>query len=131
MKDLRHPMKARHDHDRSATYPLILDVPPSPPGSLTNYDLVHGLLFARLLSASDTGVPWREAARTILLREVDADREGARSCWEAHLARAKWLVTTGAKLAACGATPQGDATTDYPAVPIPKAMLVNAANQSR
>jgi len=102
-----------------ATCPLILDAPPSPPGSLTHYDLIHSLLFARLLAADNVGTDWRESASHILLRDVERDPEGARRCWEAHLARARWLATEGVSLAARGVQPTGDDPRDYPAVPIP------------
>lgn len=108
------------------TYPLILDEPPSPPDSLTHYDLIHGLLFSRLLSAARSGVPWQEAVRLILLRHVDADDDRARRCWEAHLARAQWLVTIGVELAARGQQPKGDAVTDYPLTPVPDAGFASA-----
>ena len=121
----------RRDPDSCTTYPLILDEPPSPPGALTHYDLIHGLLFARLLSGADSGLPWREAARTILLRDVEANAERARQCWEAHLARARWLVTTGVELAARGVQPEGDSVDDYPLAPVPDAILASAGYRSR
>lgn len=113
------------------TYPAILDEPPSPPASLTHYDLIHGLLFARLLSAASDGRDWREGARCILLRDVDADPEGARRCWDTHLARARWLVTTGITLAGRGAQPTGDDPSDYPMVPVRDDLLVTYPDPAR
>lgn len=113
------------------TYPTILDEPPSPPTSLTHYDLVHGLLFARLISAADAGCDWRDGVRRILLRDVDADPEGARRCWDTHLARARWLVTTGMALAAEGAQPTGDDPSDYPMVSVREDLLVSYSETAR
>lgn len=121
----------QRDPNRCTTYPLIMDEPPSPPDLLTHYDLIHGLLFARLLSAAQTDTDWREAARVILLRDVNADHEGARRCWEAHLARAQWLVTKGMELAARGQQPTGDEIADYPLTAVPKAILASAGSPPR
>lgn len=131
MAGTRRSDDGRRDPDRCTTYPLILDEPPSPPDSLTHYDLIHGLLFARLLSAADSGLPWREAARTILLRDVEANVGRARQCWEAHLARARWLVTTGVELAARGMQLKGDSVADYPLAPVPEPVLASAGYRPR
>lgn len=131
MAGTRRSDDGRRDPDRCTTYPLILDEPPSPSDSLTHYDLIHGLLFARLLSAETTGTRWQEAVRVILLRDVDADYDGAWRCWEAHLARAQWLVTTGVELAARGQQPSGDAVADYPLTPVPDALLASAGSRLR
>lgn len=106
------------------TYPRILAEPPNPDGALTHYDLIHGLLFARLLTAAETGCDWREAARTILLRDVDQDEDGARRCWEAHYARACWFVARGSELAAQGVTPTSDSPADYPPERVPEKLLI-------
>lgn len=58
----------------------------------TRYDQQHFLTYARLLSAERAGADWREAASSILLCDVDRDPDGARECWESHLARAHWVV---------------------------------------
>ncbi|WP_375402998.1 hypothetical protein [uncultured Sphingomonas sp.] len=105
------------------TCPRILPEPPNPDDTLTHYDLIHGLLFARLLTAAETGLDWREATRTILLRDVDRNEEGARRCWEAHYARACWLVAKGSALAAIGLGPTGDSPDDYPPERVPEDLL--------
>lgn len=62
---------------------------------VTPYDERHFLTYARLLDAEAESADWREAARIVLLLDPDKDPEGARRCWQTHLARAKWIATTG------------------------------------
>jgi hypothetical protein len=113
------------------TYPRILDEPPSPGDTLTHYDLIHGLLFARILSALEAGTDWRKGARTILLRDSDQNEQDVRRCWEAHVARARWLAVEGIALAARGVQPSDDRPEDYPLEPIPEALLASDGGSPR
>ena len=63
--------------------------------TLTGYDLDHLVVYLRLLDAESEGADWREAARLVLHRDVEADEAAARRCWDTHLARAQWMTTTG------------------------------------
>jgi hypothetical protein len=66
---------------------------------VTQYDLEHTLAYARMLNFEWEFADWQAAARGILLIDPDKDPEKARLCWESHLARAKWVATTGFQLA--------------------------------
>ena len=67
----------------------------APSGGATSYDRCHLMIYAALLDADETGLGWAESATRILGRDVASDREGARLCWESHLARARWIVGEG------------------------------------
>ena len=64
---------------------------------ITLYDEQHFLTYARLLDADREDADWRDVARIILLLDPEKNPEGARQCWQTHLERAKWVVTTGYK----------------------------------
>lgn len=64
---------------------------------ITPYDEQHFLTYARLLDADREGADWRDVARIILLLDPEKNPERARQCWQTHLERAKWVVTTGYK----------------------------------
>jgi hypothetical protein len=64
---------------------------------VTPYDEQHFLTYARLLDADREGADWRDVARIILLLDPEKNPERARQCWQTHLERAKWVVTTGYK----------------------------------
>jgi hypothetical protein len=64
---------------------------------ITPYDEQYFLTYARLLDADREGADWRDVARIILLLDPEENPEGARQCWQTHLERAKWVVTTGYK----------------------------------
>src|SRR3546814_12014713 len=65
------------------------DVPWS--DSITPYDEQHFVTYVRLLAADDEGADWREVARIVLHRDPAAEPDRTRSCWDAHLRRAKWM----------------------------------------
>ena len=65
---------------------------------LTPYDQDHLAVYLRLLDAERDGADWREAARLLLRRDPAHDLEGARRCWESHLARARWMTEVGYRL---------------------------------
>ena len=62
---------------------------------VTSYDERHFLTYARLLDAEAANADWREVARAVLRLDPDANPELAHKCWQTHLARAKWIATTG------------------------------------
>lgn len=70
---------------------------PTPPASdhLTDYDREHLKVYARLLDAAADSADWREVAVLVLGLDPTGDAEHARKSYDAHLARARWLTTTG------------------------------------
>ena len=74
--------------------PDVADTAPTEP-MLTDYDRQHFVTYLRLLDADDEGADWREVARIVL--HIDPDREPARArtAFDSHLARAKWMTEHG------------------------------------
>jgi len=68
-----------------------------PPESdrLTAYDESHLAAYIRLLDADAEGADWREAVRIIFGFDPDRNPERARIMHQSHLARARWMTTTG------------------------------------
>lgn len=62
---------------------------------LTDYDRCHLKTYLRLLDAAADDADWREAADLVLGLDVASDPDRARRVHDAHLARAKWMTTTG------------------------------------
>ncbi|MBV1829078.1 DUF2285 domain-containing protein [Komagataeibacter sp. AV436] len=62
---------------------------------LTAYDHLHHGIYLRILDAEEAGADWCEVARIVLGRDPVADRDGARRCWDSHMARARWMRDTG------------------------------------
>jgi hypothetical protein len=62
---------------------------------VTDYDQRHFLTYARLIDADAGGFDWRESAAAILGLDVERDDLTVRACWDSHLARARWIATTG------------------------------------
>ena len=63
--------------------------------ALTDYDRRHLIAYLRLLDAEAAGADWREVARIVLDLDPDTDPQQAREAWESHLARARWMTTSG------------------------------------
>ncbi len=74
--------------------PVIADIAASS-DEVTPYDERHFLTFARLLDAEAANADWRDVTRAVLLLDPDKNPEHAHRCWQTHLARAKWMATTG------------------------------------
>jgi len=74
--------------------PPVSDTAPSEP-VLTGYDEEHLITYLRLLDADAEGADWREVARVVLHIDPELDPERAGRAWESHLARAKWMTTSG------------------------------------
>jgi hypothetical protein len=71
------------------------DVPKQ--ANITPYDRAHLATYLSLLHASGEGLTLDEMARAILGLDPKVDPDGARAITENHLARARWLATTGRK----------------------------------
>jgi hypothetical protein len=63
--------------------------------TLTGYDQAHAVTYLRLLDAEADSADWRDVAREVLGCDPDTDPEGARRTYDSHLARARWMTTSG------------------------------------
>ncbi|WP_407179708.1 DNA -binding domain-containing protein [Bradyrhizobium sp. STM 3562] len=74
--------------------PDVADLAPTD-AALTSYDEQHLVTYWRLLDAEADRADWQEVARIVL--HIDAEREPARarSAYDSHLARAKWVANHG------------------------------------
>lgn len=75
-------------------HPKIADAAPNAT-HVTDYDRSHAALYLRLLDAADEGAPWEEAAHIVLGIDPAREPSRARSAYESHLARARWLTAHG------------------------------------
>jgi hypothetical protein len=68
-----------------------------PPESaeLTDYDRKHLSAYLRLLDAAGEGADWREAVQIIFGLDPVDQPERARTVYDSHLARARWITQTG------------------------------------
>jgi hypothetical protein len=71
---------------------------------LTGYDEQHAITYMRLLDAEAEGADWSEVVRIVLHIDPSHEPGRARTAWESHLARAKWMVEQGYKHLMGGAT---------------------------
>ena len=62
---------------------------------LTDYDHQHLVTYMRLLDAEAEGADWREVSRIVLQIDPKQEPERARSAYDSHLARAKWMTEHG------------------------------------
>jgi Uncharacterized conserved protein (DUF2285) len=76
--------------------PAVADRAPSG-DILTPYDIDHLKRYLRLLDAEAEGADWKLAARIVLGMDPEQEPKRARTAWESHLARAKWMSTRGYK----------------------------------
>lgn len=67
--------------------------PAAPQNHVTDYDRRQLALYAALLDAEAAGMSWQAAAATVM--QIDPDQEGSASCWESHIARARWIIGNG------------------------------------
>ncbi|MBB4261318.1 DUF2285 domain-containing protein [Bradyrhizobium sp. CIR3A] len=81
--------------------PDVADVAPIEP-VLTAYDEQHVVTYIRLLQAEGEGADWREVARVVLHIDPELELDRARSVYQSHLARAKWLTEQGRLLRGTG-----------------------------
>ena len=84
--------------------PLDPDVADAAPADqiLTAYDERHVVTYMRLLQAEGEGANWREVARVVLHFDPEREPDRARSAYQSHLARAKWLTEQGRLLRSTG-----------------------------
>ncbi|MET3973484.1 hypothetical protein ABIB94_007985 [Bradyrhizobium sp. JR7.2] len=81
--------------------PDIADVAPSDP-KLTPYDEQHVVTYIRILQAEGEGADWREVARIVLHIDPEREPDHARTAYQSHLARAKWVTEQGRLLRGVG-----------------------------
>lgn len=81
--------------------PDVADVAPNEP-ALTAYDEQHLVTYVRLLQAESEGADWMEVARFVLHIDPVREPDRARSAYQSHLARAKWLTEQGRLLRGTG-----------------------------
>ena len=81
--------------------PDVADVAPNEP-VLTAYDEQHVVTYIRLLQAEGEGADWREVARIVLHIDPEREPDRARTAYESHLARAKWVTEQGRLLRGAG-----------------------------
>lgn len=84
--------------------PDVADVAPDAP-ILTGYDEERLLTYIRLLDAAAEGADWREVARIVLHMDPKQEPERAFKSWETHLARARWMTTSGYRYLLAGGAP--------------------------
>ena len=80
--------------DVSMTVITFQDRPPES-DRLTAYDESLLSLYIRLLDAAAKGADWREAVQILFALDPDRDPDRARMVHDSHLARARWMTTTG------------------------------------
>lgn len=75
----------------------IEDFLDQPPGgaALTAYDRSHLKLYLRLLDADAEGADWKAVVQALFGIYPEAEPERAARIHAAHLARAKWMTTSG------------------------------------
>lgn len=81
--------------------PNVVDLAPSGP-VLTSYDEEHVVTYIRLLQAEGQGADWQEVARIVLHIDPDRELDRARTAYQSHLARAKWVTQQGRLLRGAG-----------------------------
>lgn len=73
------------------------DSPPKSDG-LTDYDRSHLKLYLQILDATADNIDWREVVRVLFNIDPEKEPERARQIHDSHLARARWMTTTGYRL---------------------------------
>jgi len=84
--------------------PDVADEAPTSP-VLTGYDEERILTYIRLLDAASEDADWREVAKIVLHIDPEKEPERAYRAWETHLARARWMTSTGYKYLLAGGAP--------------------------
>ncbi|WIW50313.1 DUF2285 domain-containing protein (plasmid) [Bradyrhizobium sp. 62B] len=74
--------------------PEVADAPPAG-DAMTSYDEQHVVTYMRLLQAESEGADWSEVARIVLHIDSDREPERARTAYQTHVQRAKWLTEQG------------------------------------
>ena len=81
--------------------PDVADVAPDE-ADLTAYDEQHVVTYIRLLQAEAQGADWREVARIVLHIDPEREPDRARTAYQSHVARAKWVTEQGRLLRSIG-----------------------------
>jgi len=81
--------------------PGVADVAPNEPAP-TAYDEQHVVTYIRLLQAEGEGADWREVARIVLHIDPEQEPDRARTAYQSHLVRAKWVTQQGRLLRGAG-----------------------------
>ncbi|MBM2716206.1 DUF2285 domain-containing protein [Mesorhizobium caraganae] len=84
--------------------PDVADEAPTSP-VLTGYDEERLLTYIRLLDAAAEDADWREVATIVLHIDAAKEPERAFRVWETHLARARWMATSGYRYLLAGGAP--------------------------
>ncbi len=74
--------------------PPFIDCPPES-DKLTEYDERHLVTYLRLLDAAEEGADWREAMTIIFEFDPKRDLTRAKTVYDSHLARARWMTEHG------------------------------------
>ncbi|WFU19424.1 DUF2285 domain-containing protein [Bradyrhizobium sp. CB3481] len=74
--------------------PHIADIAPAGP-ALTDYDKEHMITYMRLFDAHQQGANWRDVSRIVLRIDPDIEADRARTAFESHLSRARWMTEQG------------------------------------
>lgn len=92
-------------------FPDPLD-PVAPTGEIvSDYDRRHLLTYAELLDAEKDGIGWHDGALDILGIDPVTDAMRARTCWDSHLGRARWITGAGLRSAIAAFGEQARATS--------------------
>ena len=70
------------------------DEPPALDG-LSAYDECHHAIYLRLLDAAAENADWREAVQIIFGIDPIKEPDRARTIYDSHLARARWMAAHG------------------------------------
>ena len=76
------------------TIPPFEDRPPAD-DRITAYDERHFITYLRLLDAAEEGADWREVAQIVFSMDADQEPDRARTVYNSHLERARWMATQG------------------------------------
>ena len=77
--------------------PLDPDVADTAPSDavLILYDEEHIITYLHMLDANAVGADWRDIAGIVLHLDPDREPDRARTAFDSHLARAKWMTEHG------------------------------------
>lgn len=71
------------------------EVSPPQADTITDYDERNFVTYLRLLDAVAEGADWREVAAIIFQIDAHAEPKRAKTVYETHLARARWMARAG------------------------------------
>lgn len=63
--------------------------------AITDYDRAHYSIYLRLIDAANAKAPWPQVARIVLGLDPENDIDRAKSIYDSHFARARWMVENG------------------------------------